>query len=428
MQQKNNGNSAILLTFLFPFAGLVYSLTHWRESWAKNAFWLACVYLGAVLIYWPEGTILGEGADGGRYVLELMDMYKSNINIIQLFGLYQTDEFHMDLYQPLITFFISRFTDNGHVLFAGFAFVFGFFYSRNMWYILEKLPHKRLGLFSILVALFFLACPITSINGVRMWTALHVFVYGMMPYLLDRDRSKLWWVAITPFIHFSFMYVAIFALIYGYIPYRLKTKSQLFLFVSFVFFVGTLFVNSLSLDAVSDVLNEFSPDSFDRKVELYTNQDYQQAVSASAASFNWYITYSGIIKKWVYNILFILLLPCLKRNFRQDERLFNMYVFTLLLGGLANIMGLIPSGGRFQLLAQIFKISLVLLVMFRVPYTDNFYKILRFTLVLLILPLVVDIRRLFDFFSITSVLGNFITIFFWENNMPLIEWIKYVIR
>lgn len=422
---NKNKNTAVFLTLVFPFVGLIYTLSHWRESWAKNTFWLACIYMGAVLIFLPEGAILGEGGDGGRYVLYLMEMYGSNITLAQIFGQYQIDERTMDLYQPLVTYLISRFTDNGHVLFAAFAFVFGFFYSRNIWYILEKLPNKKLGNLFILVTLYFLICPITQINGVRMWTALHVFVYALLPYLLERDRSKIWWVLLTPLIHFSYLYVAIFALMFFILPYRFKTSGGLLLF-AFAFFVITLFVNTLNLDAVGGMLEEYSPETYEDRIEGYVNQDYADARASAAAKRNWYVAASGTIIRWVYSILLIALLPCIKRNFKNDDGLMCLYVFTLLLGGFANIMALIPSGGRFQLLSQMFTVPLLLLVVMNVSRGDTFQKLVNIALIPLIIPFFFQARQLFDFFSITLVLGNFITVFFWENNVPLITFIKQI--
>ncbi len=425
MQQNNNKSTALFLTFIYPFAGLIYSLANWRQSWAKNAFWLACVYLGAVFIFCPEGTILGVGADGGRYALDLQKMFASNDSFDQVFSSYLSDEFHMDLYQPIVTFFVSRFTDNGHVLFTLYAVVFGFFYSRNMWYVLERIPHnKKLGILSVLIALFFLACPITQINGVRMWTALHVFVYAIMPYLWERDRSKLWWVIVTPLIHFSYLYIAIFALAYCWLPERLKIKSNTFLLIAFVLYIVTLFVNSISLDALSEVATEYAPDSFERKVELYVNQDYADRRSEAQASYNWYITLSAVLKKWIFNLILILLLPCIKRYFKSERNIINLYLFILLFGSLANILALIPSGGRFQLVASMFKLSLFLLVLFRIPYDDRLYKIVSFACLILILPLVVDFRTILDYFGITSVFGNFLTALFVESNIPIIDFIK----
>lgn len=423
-QNNNHSHLAFVLTLVFPFGGLIYTLSHWREKWAKNTFWLACIYLGAVLIYWPEGAKLGEGADGGRYVLYLMDMYGSNISLWDIVGRYQIDQHTMDLYQPLLTYLVSRFTDNGHVLFMVFAIVFGYFYSRNIWYILKKLPHKKIGNLFILVTLYFLVSPITHINGVRMWTALHVFVYAMMPYLLERKKSKLWWLLLTPLIHFSYLYVAVFALAFVLLPYRFKTSGGLLLYLALAFFIVTLFMNTLSLDTVGGMLEEYSPESYENRIEGYVNQDYADVRAEADAMRNWYVVASGSIIHWVYSLLLIALFPCLKRNFKKHPGLNCLYGFSLLLGGFANIMALIPSGGRFQLLSQMFTVPLVLLISMNISKRDNFRRILDFMLVLLLVPLFFQTRQLFDYFSITLVLGNFITVFFWENNVPLISFIK----
>lgn len=426
--QNNNKSNALILTFVFPFAGLIYSLANWRQPWAKNSFWLACVYMGAVLIFCPEGTVLGIGADGGRYVLRLMAMYNNrSLTIGGILSSLGHDPEIMDLYQPILTYIISRFTDNGHVLFAAFAFVFGFFYSRNIWYVLEKLPNKKLGNLFILVTLYFLICPITQINGVRMWTATHIYVYAMMPYVFERDKSKLWWVLLTPLVHFSFLYVAVFAVAWSILPYRLKAQSSLFVIIALVFFAVTLFINTLNFDAVSGMLEEYSPETYEGHISGYVSQDYADARAEASSRNNWYVAASGNISHWCYNILLLALLPCLKRNFKKDDGLMHLYTFTLFLGGFANIMALIPSGGRFQVLSLMFKVPLILLVVMSIPTSDSFKKLVTISLFFLLLPFVFEIRKLLDFFSITVIIGNFLTLFFWENNVPLIDFIKQLL-
>lgn len=427
ISSKNNSITAFVLTLIFPFGGLIYTLSHWRESWAKNTFWLACIYLGAVYIFCPFGTILGEGKDAGRTVISLMNMYGSSITVRDFLSQYQNDQKTMDLYEGLMLLLVSRYTDNGHVLFAVFAFVFGFFYSRNIWYILEKLPNKKLGNLFILVTLYFLVCPITNINGYRMWTALHVFVYAMMPYLLERDRSKVWLVLLTPFIHFSYLYVTVFGVAFFLLPYRFKTNSSVFLTLALVFFIVTLFINTLNLHAVNGLLEEYSPESYEDRIDGYVSQRTADRRADAKASVNWYVTGSANILHWTYNLLILMLLPCLKRCFKGDKSLIHLYVFTLLMSGFANIMALIPSGGRFQLLSQMFKVPLILLVAMKIPPSDKFRKIINVALVILLLPFVVEIRKLLEGFSVTALFGNFITVFFWENNVPLINFVKRII-
>lgn len=427
---NNNKTTATILTLIFPFGGLIYTLSHWREWWAKNAFWLACIYLGAVQIFCMEGTILGVSGDGGRYVLMLMEMYNNpSISVFSIFSdfLDSSNKNTVDLYQLLMTLLVSRITDNGHVLFAVFACVFGFFYSRNIWYILEKLPNRRFGYLVILVSLYFLTCPITQINGVRMWTALHVFTYGMMPYLLEHDKSKMWWVLLTPLIHFSYLYVVIFALAFYLIPFRLKTNAGWLLYLSIVFFIATLFVFSLNMSAVGDVINEYAAESHEERLSGYVSQDYIDAGVERDAQKNWYVKGSSNMIHWAYSILLIIILPCIKRYFKGEQGLLHLYQFTLLFGGFANIMALLPAGGRFQLLSQMFIVPLFLLVAMSLPVNNVFSKYFNIACIVLVLPLIFRVRVLLEYYSVTALLGNFITVLFWENNVPLIDFIKRIV-
>ena len=424
---SNNKTSAFILTLLVPFFGLIYTLNHWRESWAKNTFWLACIYFGAVLVYWPEGTILGAGSDGGRIVMRLMDWYHSSISLNDIFSGYLVDQDKMDLFQPLMIYFISRFTDNGHFLFAVYAFIFGYFYSRNIWYILEKLPNKKFGYLTILVILFFLINPITNINGGRYNTSIHIFVYALFPYLFENNKKKLWLLLVVPFVHFSFLYVSIFALVYVFlVPHRVKTTGQSFLVISLVIYIISFFINSLNLSSVNAVLEAYSPESFEERINQYVNQETATYYVDAVVSRNWYVGASGIMKNWTYGILMVLLFPCIRRNYNRGSQIYDLYIFTLLFSAFANVMALVPAGGRFLMVSQFIQVGLVLFVSMSIPKKDAFMQYLKIALVVLIIPVIVDIRRLFDYFSITAVIGNYITVLFWENNIPIITFIKMI--
>lgn len=428
MQIRNNDNklAAIFLTLLFPFGGLIYTLNNWRATWAKNTFWLACIFLGAVQIYCPAGEILGSGSDGGRYVLRLMAMYGSNITMKSILAQYLIDPNIMDLYFPLMSFLISRFTDNGHILFASFAIVFGYFYSRNIWYILERIPNKKLGYLIIFVILFFLVNPITHINGVRYNTAVHIFVYALLPFLLENDRSRIWWLIAVPFVHFSFLYVVILAAVYVLLPKSTRYNGRSFLTFSLIIFIASMFINSVNLSSVNSVLEEFSPEAYEERIDSYVNETTAANISEKAEALNWYVGASGVIKNWSYSILLVFLYGCFKRNPQVCNQFRNLYSFTLLFGAVANLMALVPSGGRFQLVAHMLYLALFLLVATRISAKDNFRGAVDYALIFLLIPMIVDIRRLFDCYSITAILGNFITVFFWENNVPLITFIKMI--
>src|SRR5665647_3087583 len=126
-----------VLSVLWPIAGLIYSIFNFRAPNAKNIFFIFCVFFGIIFIYYPDG---GSTADGRFYAESLEKMYSSTESFNEIWkNLYAGEPILIDVYQPLITFLISRFTGNPHFLFLCFAIVFGYFYSRNLWYIFERI-------------------------------------------------------------------------------------------------------------------------------------------------------------------------------------------------------------------------------------------------------------------------------------------------
>ena len=134
----NNNINRNILTIVWPFFGLVNALRNWRQPWGMNVFWVVCAYMGAIQIYHPKGTILGEGSDAGRYVLELQEMHRS-VNSFEEVSRYFYDGDTNDVFCSTLQYVVSRFTENGHVFFFVLAIIYGFFYSRNIWYILNRI-------------------------------------------------------------------------------------------------------------------------------------------------------------------------------------------------------------------------------------------------------------------------------------------------
>ncbi len=181
------------------------------------------------------------------------------------------------------------------------------------------------------------------------------------------------------------------------------------------------------MDFVKTILNEYSPDAYSGRINGFVQEQYIETRLQANLLKNWYVIASGAIKHWVYNIILILLFPYFRKQLKDNRTLINIYIYTLLLSSVANLMSLIPSGGRFQILTQMFKIPLFLITIISFNQTEWISKYMNIALFLLILPLIFEIRKIMDFYSITLLGGNFITTFFWENNIPLINYIKMII-
>lgn len=412
----------VLLTILFPFLGLLQSLSNWRKPWAKNIFWLVCMYMGFIQIYQPEGTILGVGADGGRYALNLIEMHKLDNWSEVVENLFY--EWTIDFYQPVSTFIISRFTDNGHILFLFFAAVFGYFYSRNIWYILNRLPSKFNKSLFILVAFFILVCPIWQINGVRMWTALHIFVYGAIPYLLEGKKNSLLWCYLSLFVHFSFLFPCALITVFLLAPHK-TLKSNTIINLALVFYLLTMFVSELNVSAFGELLLNYLPGMYESKIDTYTKDIVVEGFMESKTQWAWHVVLANNISKWMIRLLTILIYLNINKNDKDYSHIKLWFVFSLLLSGLANILANVPSGGRFMSLGMMFMVPIILIVMTSIK-SGVLKKHSSFLMVLLLPSIIFNIRTGLDYYSIMLIIGNFITAIFIEIDVPLINYIKNI--
>ena len=413
-----NSNNKIVLAILWPFGALVSALRNWRQPWAMNVFWVVCIYLGAIQIYHPEGTVLGTGIDGGRYVLRLMEMHDGNRGLLEQIAYNFANSFAMDFYQIILTWIVSLFTDNGHVLFACFAAVFGFFYSRNMWYVLNRLSGINNKTILVFVVLLFLTCPIWQINGVRMWTATHIFMYAMLPYICEGDKRKLYWLIAVPFVHFSLLYYTVLSAIFVLLPNSISVRSNMVRLGLIGLFVFSLIASIGNIDAIVNTLEQYSPDSYQDRIELYTTDSAFEGIKDGRIAVNWYVNASGDIYFWVTNFLLLVL----AFSSLKDESSKKLLHYCLLISAIANIARHIPSGGRFLVVAHLFSLSLIIWQLYE--NNERLNKWAKICAVPLLITIIFTIRSGFDYYGISMFCGNFMTSIFWNDNVPLINYIK----
>lgn len=425
MDSKNDSRLlALLITFIWPFAGLIIALSYWRKPWAKNVFWLACVYMGVIQIFLPEGTTLGDGGDGGRYVLELMDM-RQNVNSFIDVSRYFYNGRIIDVFGPTLEFLVSRFTDNGHVLFFFVALVFGFFYSRNIWYVFERLPEKLPRGVWVLMLFFLLVCPIWQINGVRMWTAAHIFAYGAMPYLVEGKKYRLVWCFLSIFVHHSFIFPIVTMALFFLLSKRLQRRESV-LTVLFVFYLLTLGVKTLNLESLNSTLQIILPNFYEDRIDGYINEDVMANTIEAAAQKSWHVAFFDNIGYWATQLFIVLSFISIRRYRKECEWLIPLFAFALLIYGGANILSSVPSGGRYITIARLFMVPVFLFTVSYVQIGRLFKTLLPILLFLIAFAMIFEIRKGFDFYGVTLLAGNFITAFFIESNIPLITFVKQI--
>jgi len=410
----------IYLTILiYPLWSLILSFRYYRIPQAKNLFWLFCIFLGMIHIYSPEGS--EDTTDGYRYAQGFSELHDNPVSLQLYFSSFYKEGGIIDIYQPVVTYFLSIFTGDARWLFFIFAIVFGFFYSRNCWLLLEKIP-KKLDIPLILLLFYFiLICPIWSINGVRMWTAFHVFVYGALPFLFNGDKSKLIFCFLSLFIHFSFVFPLGILIVYYFIPKSLNFFLILYL-ISF-------FMRELDIEQIREFLVSNAPSFLSDRAVGYTNEAYIQQVKEQKSEMNFYVDGSYIISQWLITALLVVVCIWGRKLIQNSPKLLDLTCFSLFIYAISNILSVIPAIGRFTILSQMFAFAAVTL--FYIYYTQQTeqqkevslaYKYLP---ILLLFPVIVILRQGCDYYGI-SLFFNPIAALFIEDNQPFINLIKSI--
>jgi len=416
--RKDSKVKALPVTLLFlvwPFALLLTSLKNFHAPAAKKGFILFCIYFGFVFVISKD---LG-GADSARYAQMLRDLHQHPHSLSGLWAsLYSYETNRLDIYQPLLTWLVSLFTDNPQVLFSFFALVFGWFYANNIWLILRRFQGKISYQSMLLILVFSLIIPIWHINGVRMWTAAQIYIYGILVYFIENRKHGLWWASGSLLVHFSFLFPLILLLLFLFLPKRLA--------IYLVFFIATLFITDISvLDMKSYLL--FLPEIFQPRVNAYTGAEYLRNIEESAADFNWYVGFAATaLKISIYSLLLILILHG-RKLLKMDKTYLDFICFVLLFYGWANLISTFPSGGRFLAIAN--SLSMIFIILYLVKYKINWsVRFVRILVIpLLMFYVVFSIRVGFDYMGISTFIGNPFSALLLEDSTPLIEIVKSII-
>lgn len=349
---------------LSPIVSLVIALKNYRAPWVKNLVWAFIIFYGANFF------IYDDLMDANRYAEKLKNLHNTEITADNFLGLFFSDEesSYLDFAAPVITFVIARFTDNYSVLFCVYALVFGFFYSRNLWFLLERLEENIKPAALILFIMICLVVPFWSINGFRFWTATQVFLYGMLPYLfLERKSKYLMLAGAAIFFHFSyFLPMLIVGFSYAY------TKNLTVLFYAFL---CSFLFSFVQLQGLQDFLMGHAPDFLHKKLTTYVNQDYADNLQEAESSSKWFVLLKGqVIKCFTFFIICFSFI--LHRNFIMSKPvLFNSFCMILYLLIGFNMLSAIPSSGRFLL--PCYHLTFCFAFILVQNYTSNFLWLRR---------------------------------------------------
>lgn len=407
------------LCLLWPFGYMIDAVRNFRNPHSKAIFWLFCIFFGFVFIY-ADPTAEG-GADSARYAARFSEMHAAQDSFASLSSqFYKPGSGYLDIYDGLATWFISRFTGEPCWLFMFFAAIFGFFYCQNLWLVFENMgPDRRIGFtWWSFILLFVVTMPIWYVNGVRMFTAAHVYSYGVLVFIMKRDWRGLVWASLSILIHFSFMMPVAILAIFLLVPKNLTALVILFLI--------SAFVDLLDLDQIREALS-FMPDAYQDKIQSHTGEVYALAYGKRGLGQSSHVGVAAISRRLI--MYFAGLVPYLFRNTWINHRPFlkNLFAFALLFSSFALVVEHVPSGGRMLTIANFFLLTCLVIMMSerRFAQRSRLWNWLCAPVVLFVF--IFKLRVGMDYYGFMTIAGNPFFALVVRDTIPLIDIIKWLL-
>lgn len=173
--EKNNLNYTLLVFLFSPLLALIISIKNYKEVWAKNIVLLFSGFYGFMFV------IGNAGSDINRYKSRFEENLNININLLDYLKLLFKEEKY-DFIQPFLSYFVSCFTSDFRIFLLLIGLIFGFFLSRNIWYVISIVNNKPRWFSILFILVFSFIYAIWDINVMRFTLAAHIFFMAYLTY------------------------------------------------------------------------------------------------------------------------------------------------------------------------------------------------------------------------------------------------------
>lgn len=340
-----SGVTYMILFILWPFLALILALANYSSKEARRIVYLFLIYYGLTFV--AEFYYM----DAFRYAQEFQ--FNATLPFSEFFrivgGLYST-ETSVDIIEPLISFTVSRFTDNYHFLFAAYALLFGFVYLRSINLLYDqyhKNPDRNALIF---LAFFALVIPPTMISVPRMWIAAWIFFLGAYQVIVHHKGKYLLLAVAAGLMHWSFFAVSLILIIY----YFAGNRNLIYTPIAIASFIVP--------NALMPLFTSISPMlgvAVEHRFEGYTSESFGLWVEQLNEQASWFVTLNNRLI-FYYFILMIVIIRFFKRDQVRGTREENWYSFLLVMVAFVNFGRAIPEfGSRMQTVFLLFATAYV---------------------------------------------------------------------
>lgn len=418
---RTNRALAFIISLLLPIVSLFYGIKDFNSKAGRMCLILFITFFGYQLIYHVEGTAFGSGADCARYaVLFSQSASQSGISFLEFFSQLDSHD-SIDYFNPLLIYAISRVTSNIHLYFMIFAFIFALFYVNNLYAIMKYCngEHDRIWKLLFFVTSFILS--VHDFGGIRMPLAFQVFLFGVFKYVFQNNKFGLLFVLLTVLIHYSMFIFVLAFLIFLIIP---KSSVKAFL----VFFIIAHLLESIDIPFVQRLFM-LLPGGVEERLNIYTNEANLEQF-AEGGRF-----YLGVMNLWgrldsivlrIYIPISMILIYTKRAFLTKDEE--YLFKLSLYIYGCALILSNLPSGYRFLLPSSMICFATTTIIYSNnEKIKNNLYRLTCLTIPLLVVFLLHRFRFVLNEVGFSVFYTNYITMFFVEDNVPILDAIKGIL-
>lgn len=369
----------VILFIISPFISFIYALYRIKTKSSFIIIYLFSLFYGMSYIT-ESGKSETAKNDGAVYraIFENdicgMNFQEFKRDIIEILT---GQSWYKDIYFHCVAYPVSKFTDNYHFLFLAFAVIFGYFMLKSLHFLVRENKYDN-RLVSLLLLSLFVTNGIFNINGMRFWTATWIATYALLNILVDKKRSYLLLLLITPLIHSSFYFLLIIYLIYIFTNKRFIWRN---------FYFASFFFSSISVFVISAFIGDIP--LFHRFL-IYLDPEAAFSVLAGKSLLKGIF---DLLSTIYINIMFYLIYKQSERdhNSIQSKSLFNFFFVYI---SIINFVRPVPSlGTRF------FVVGFPLIAyLWLVTFGTNRYKWVIYSMPLFMLWHLHNSYQLFTYF------------------------------
>jgi hypothetical protein len=336
-EAKQNKLNAYLLFLVWPTLSLVYAIINYRSDYAKNIVWLFCGFYG-------YNFVLFDNGDAHRYKEWFENFHNGYLGIGEFYlELFKGNIGKGDYFEPILSYTLSIFTGDYRILFMVYGLVFGYFFSRNIWYLINRSDknHFKLLVLPFLLC-FILALPVWRINGFRFWTASQIFFYGAIRLFYEKRPKYLLISIFSALVHVGYFYAVGLILLH----YIIGVRKYIYLgLLAFAVLFASLDINFFLnlLPKVDGVLAD--------RIDAYTHPDMIERYFDNSHR-SWFMQLVPILRKNL-SIALIVILAIFKRKEIKEYNLESLLYFGILIFGVTSLLSVVPSMGRFFVLSNL---------------------------------------------------------------------------